>query len=231
MSKTSANVEQWLRSATSIFKKDWHSELRTRYAISALLMFVVTTISIMVFALGSESAPADVLSGMLWVVIFFAAMSGLARTFVAEEERGTSMTLQLLATPSAIYFGKLLFNLVLVTGVNALTVLLYTIFLTGFVVKTYSVFIWTIALGSIGLAASSTIIAAIIAKANTKGTLYPVLSFPILLPLLLTCINATRLATEGAFLSESFGEFQFLFSYIVVVITASAILFEYIWKD
>ena len=72
----------WLRSALSIFKKDWHSELRTRYAISALVMFVVTTISIMVFALGSESAPADVLSGMLWVVIFFAAMSGLSRTFV-----------------------------------------------------------------------------------------------------------------------------------------------------
>ncbi len=231
MLKISNSAVVWVRSTLSIFKKDWHSELRTRYAISALLMFVVTTISIMVFALGSESAPADVLSGMLWVVIFFAAMSGLARTFVAEEERGTSMTLQLLATPSAIYFGKLLFNLVLVSGVNALTVLLYTIFLSGFVVKTYSIFIWTIALGGIGLAASSTIIAAIIAKANTKGTLYPVLSFPILLPLLLTCINATRLATEGAFLSESSGEFQFLISYVVVVITASAILFEYIWKD
>ena len=157
-------------------------------------MFVVTTISIMVFALGSESAPVDVLSGMLWVVIFFAAMSGLSRTFVTEEERGTAMTLQLLASPSAVYFGKLIFNLVLVVGVNAFIVLLYTIFLSGFVIKTYPIFVGTIALGSIGLAASSTIIAAIIAKANTKGTLYPVLSFPILLPLLLTCINATRLA-------------------------------------
>ncbi|MEO8168886.1 MAG: ABC transporter permease, partial [bacterium] len=71
----------------------------------------------------------------------------------------------------------------------------------------------------------------IIAKANTKGTLYPVLSFPILLPLLLTCINATRLATEGAYLDESAGEFQFLISYVIVVMAASAILFEYIWKD
>jgi heme exporter protein B len=194
-------------------------------------MFVVTTISIVVFALGSESAPVDALSGMLWVVIFFAGMSGLSRTFVAEEERGTVMTLQLLAQPTAVYFGKLLFNLVLVVGMNALTVLLYTVFLNGFVVKTVSIFVIAIALGSIGLAASSTIIAAIIAKANTKGTLYPVLSFPILLPMLLTCINATRLATEGAFFDEALGEFQFLVSYIVVVITVSSILFEYIWKD
>ena len=194
-------------------------------------MFVVTTISVIVFALGSESAPVDALSGMLWVVIFFGAMSGLSRTFVTEEERGTAMTLQLVAEPSAVYFGKLLFNLVLVVGVNLFTVILYTIFLNGFVVKSFSIFVGTIALGSVGLAASSTIIAAIIAKANTKGTLYPVLSFPILLPLLLTCINATRLAVEGAFFSEAMGEFQFLVSYIVVVVTASSILFEYIWKD
>lgn len=231
MHNTSSSTRKWIRSAISVFRKDWHSELRTRYAISALAMFVITTISIMVFALGSESAPVDVLSGMLWVVIFFAAMSGLSRTFVAEEERGTAMTLQLLAMPSAIFTGKLLFNLILMLGVNTLTVILYAMLLNGFVIKTTSIFVFTIALGSIGLAASSTIIASIIAKANTKGTLYPVLAFPILLPLLLTCINATRLAAEGALLSEAFGEFQFLVSYIVVVIAASSVLFEYIWKD
>lgn len=231
MADTSPGFTTIARSAMSVFRKDWHSELRTRYAISALLMFVVTTISIIAFALGGESAPVDVLSGMLWVVIFFAAMSGLARTFVTEEERGTAMTLQLLAQPSAVLFGKLFFNLVLIVGVNALTVALYTFFLDGFIVRSSGVFVVTILLGSIGLAAASTIIAAIIAKANTKGTLYPVLSFPILLPLLLTCINATRLATEGAFFSEASGEFQFLVSYIVVVVTASWLFFEYIWKD
>jgi heme exporter protein B len=231
MSAPETSLRTWMRSSWSVFRKDWHSELRTRYAISALVMFVVTTISIMVFALGSESAPVDVLSGMLWVVVFFAAMSGLARTFVSEEERGTTMTLQLLAEPTAIYCGKLLFNLVLVVGVNTVIVLLYAAFLNGFIIKTTSIFISTVALGSVGLAAAATIIAAIIAKANTKGTLYPVLSFPILLPLLLTCINATRLAAEGAFVNEAYGEFQFLVSYIVVVVTASLILFEYIWKE
>ena len=82
-----------------------------------------------------------------------------------------------------------------------------------------------------GFAAAATVIAAIIARANTKGTLYPVLSFPILLPLLLTVINATRLASEGAFFREALGEFQILISYIVVVVVTSYLLFEYIWKD
>jgi len=220
-----------IRSATAIFLKDWASELRTRYAVSALIMFVIVTISIILFSMGSEGAPVDVLSGMLWVVLFFGAMSGLARTFVTEEERGTTMTLQLLATPSAVYIGKLLFNLVLVLGLTLLTVILYMLFVNGFVVRTYSIFVVTMFLGSIALASAATIIAAIIAKANTKGTLYPVLSFPIVLPMLLAVINATRLSTEGAYFEEAMGEFQLLFAYIVVVVTVSYVLFEYIWKD
>ncbi len=222
---------RWFRSATSIFRKDWHSELRTRYAISALVRFIITTIAIILFSLGSEGASTDALAGMLWVVIFFSSMSGLSRTFVAEEEKGTAMTLQLMATPSAVLFGKLLFNLALVLGLNLLAVALYSLFIEGFVIRTYSIFVVTIMLGSLGLAAASTIIAAIIAKANTKGTLYPVLSFPILLPLLLTVINATRLASEGALLEEAMGEFQVLVSYIVVMCATSYLLFDYIWKD
>jgi heme exporter protein B len=158
-------------------------------------------------------------------------MSGLSRTFVTEEERGTTLTLQMLTRPSAIYAGKLLFNLVLVVGLNLLTVLLYLLFVNGFVIRNGWLFLMTMVLGSIGFAAAATIIAAIIARANTKGTLYPVLSFPILLPLLLTVINATRLASEGAFFQEAAGEFQLLVSYIVVVMVASFSLFDYIWKD
>jgi heme exporter protein B len=231
MSAARPSFRLFLRSTGAVFLKDLRSELRTRYAVSALIMFVVTTISIILFSLGSEGASPDALSGMLWVVVFFAAMSGLSRTFVMEEERGTTLTLQLLAPPGAVFFGKLLFNLVLVTGVNAVTVVLYSAFINGFVIRTMSIFVVTVLLGSIGFAAAATVIAAIIARANTRGTLYPVLSFPIVLPLLLSVIDATRMASEGAFFGEAAGEFQLLISYIVVVIVSSAMLFEYIWKD
>ena len=231
MNNASVRAKAWVRSALAVFLKDWRSELRTRYAISALVMFVITTIAILMFSIGSEEPPAEVVSGMLWVVIFFASMSGLSRTFVMEEERGTVMTLQLLTGPGAVYAGKLLFNLVLVLGLNALTVSLYAVLVNGFVIRAVGLFVVTILLGSVGLAAASTIIAAIVAKASTRGTLYPVLSFPILLPLLLAVINATRMASEGAFLSEATGEFQLLISYIVALIAASSVFFEHIWKD
>ena len=221
----------FLKPVLAVLRKDLQSELRTRYALNALLMFIISTISIVVFSLGGGTTRIDVLSGMLWVVIFFSSMSGLSRTFVTEEERGTSMTLQLLATPGVILSGKLLFNICLVLGMNALAVGLYGLLLPDFVIKNDGLFWLIIVLGSLGLASSATIIGAIIAKANTKGPLFPVLALPLLLPLLVVVIDMTRLAAEGGTMGEATGEIQFLIAYIVVNITASAMLFEYIWKD
>ena len=220
-----------IRSAFEVFRKDVHSEFRTRYAMNALVMFVVVALSIILFSLGDESVSPAVLSGILWVIIFFSGMSGLSRTFVSEEERGTVLTLQLLAEPSAVYAGKLLFNMVLTVCLNMFIAVSYVLLVQQFVVQSPMLFWITILLGSFGIAAAATILAAIIAKANTKGTLYPVLAFPIMLPLLLTVMNATRLATEGAALSEAMGEFQVLVAYTAVIVAVSVILFDFVWKD
>jgi len=214
-----------------IFKKDIQAELRTRYALNALLMFVITTLAVILFSIGNENVSPELLAGILWIMIFFSSMSGLSRTFISEEEKGTVLTLHLLAKPLSVYFGKLIYNTILLAALNLFTVCLYLLFVSGFTVGNYSIFIITISLGTLGLASASTIIAAIIAKANTKGTLYPVLSFPILLPLLLTLINATKLAVDGASFGDAIGEFRVMISYLVVLTVVSYFLFEYIWKE
>ncbi|MBN1447500.1 MAG: heme exporter protein CcmB [Bacteroidetes bacterium] len=220
-----------LRQAFAIFAKDLASELRTRYAINALLMFVVVTLAVIMFSLVGETLSSGALTGMLWVVMFFAAMSGLSRSFVAEEERGTTMTLQLLATPMAVYLGKLLFNLLLVVALNVFIVLLFLLTMDQFTVLQPDLF-WTVMLlGSLGIAAATAIIAAIIARANTKGTLFPVLSFPVLLPLLMAGISATKIAVEEPVWDNAWPELQMLASYIVVVTTVSFLLFDFVWKD
>jgi len=214
-----------------VFVKEVASEFRTRYALNALLMFVVTTLTMVVFSLGDNTVPYEILSGMLWIVIFFSAMSGLSRTFVTEEERGTSLTLRLLTSATNVYIGKFLYNVVLILAMSVFIAFAYRLIIDDFVVRSSSIFWTTIVLGGIGLAAASTILAAIIAKANTKGTLFPVLAFPVLLPLLLTCIRATVLSVEGAFFSEAFKDFQILVSFSVVMIAASVMVFEYVWND
>ena len=85
-----------------------------------------------------------------------------------------------------------------------------------------------VVLGSAGLASLATIIAAIVAKANVKGALFTILSFPPLLPLLVTCIGGTRLALEGADVGAAGPEMRVLIAYSVVMVVASLMLFEFV---
>jgi heme exporter protein B len=217
--------------AWSLFKKDFHSEIRTRYAINALAMFILVTISVILFSIGTEKISEYLTGGLLWVVIFFSAMSGLSRAFVSEEERGTTLTLQLIASPNTVFSGKLLFNLILVFAMNIVIAILYSILFDSFIIKNMALFLLSFILGNFGIASASTIIAAIISKAGSKGTLYPVLSFPILLPLILTLLELTKFSMGGNSISDSVVELAVLVCYDVVIITASYLLFDFIWKD
>ncbi len=219
-----------LKQAIAICGKDIRSELRTRYALNALIMFVIVVISVIKFSLGEEKLSGDILAGLLWIIIFFSNSSGLARVFVSEEERGTSLFLKLVSKPSSVLLGKLIFNTSLSYVINVINILLF-IAATEFVINSPGLFILTILFGNFGMSAVMTIIAALISKANTKGTLYPVLSFPLLLPLLLAVIDATRLSAEGASFVQVSGDFQIMISYTIVVVTASFLIFDVVWND
>lgn len=215
----------------ALFKKDINSEIRTRYAINALAMFIIVTLSIILFSIGQERISETLTGGLFWVVIFFTSMSGLSRVFVSEEERGTALTLQLIASPSTVFTGKLLFNLILVFSMNTVIAFLYAILFEAFIIRNFLLFLVSFVIGNIGLAFASTIIAAIIAKAGAKGTLYPVLSFPILLPLILTSVQLTLFSIDGTSFENALFELAIVVCYDVIILTASYMLFDFIWKD
>ncbi len=193
-------------------------------------MFVIITISIIRFSIGDEKIDDTILTGLFWIVIFFTAISGLARVFIKEEETGTSSVLKLSSEPNAIIIGKILFNLLLTVSINTIIFILFVL-ITEINIKNIAGFIITVILGNFGIVIASTIIAAIIAKANSKGTLYPVLAFPVMLPLLLSVINSSKLACEGDSILELIPDFQILISYTVVLTIVSVFLFKYIWED
>jgi heme exporter protein B len=215
----------------AVFRKDTSSELRTRYALNALFLFTVTTLSIILFSFQSATVPLQVHAGLLWVLIFFAAMSGLSRAFITEEDRGTILLLKLSTISTPVFYGKLLFNVLLLLALTTVLTVLYALVVPGFAVQGIGTLCTSLFLGSVGLASASTIIGALIAKANARGTLYPVLSFPIVLPLLLTVIRATAISMEDPAWGAASDEYRVLLSYIVAINAASYLVFEFIWKD
>jgi heme exporter protein B len=170
------------------------------------------------------------LAALFWVIMFFSAMSGLAQAFIREEEAGTSLALKLTADPDSIYIGKLLFNFTLLLAMTAIVAPLFFVF-TDAPTDNLIKFVIVLALGVVGLCGATTLVAAIIAKASVKGALFSVLSFPILMPLLITLVSASEKIFLGAAFGEISAELQFLLAYAVVMITASILLFKFVWQE
>lgn len=216
----------------AVLKKDLRCEFRTRYALNAILLFGVTTLTVVSFSIGQKSLQPAVYAALLWIILFFSAMSGLAQVFIREEETKTATVLKLTADPTAIYLGKLLFNLILLLILEIIIAPLFLVF-TDAVVSEPLLFILILFLGAVSLAGATTLIAAIISKAGVKNALFAVLAFPILLPLLIGAIKATTavFSTRASGFASISGEIQLLFGYAVVMITASLLLFEFVWDE
>ena len=193
----------------------------------------MTTLVAVSAALSAATVKSEVKAALLWVVLLFAALSGLARVFVREEEAGTAPLLRLYAPPSAVYAGKWLFNIGLVFGVELVSVPLFLVVLPPQTVN-FGLLLGVLLLGGLGLSAASTFVAALISQASSgKSALFFVVAFPILLPLLLIAVQGTIGAFDGlpSHAAKSRADVEMLAVYTLVMTTASFLLFEYVWRD
>ena len=222
-------MSSWLAEAAAVFAKDWRSEARNRFALNTLGLFALTTlvlVSVGLGPMGVTAAGAQVLPFLLWIVLLFATSAGLPRAFVQEEETHTATALRLAARPSTVFWGKLAFSLSLTWALEALVAPLF-LAMVQLSVDSPGLFIAGLAAGGFGLAAASTVIAAIIAQARAGSALFAVLSFPILIPLLLLVVELTRNAVDGAAADVVLRQ---LLLYDGSVAVAGAMLFPAIWN-
>ncbi len=194
------DISTWTAEVRWIFAKEWRCELRTRYALNTLGLFAFTTLIVVSMALGGPvglSEPArPFLAVLLWVILLFAATAGLPRTFVHEEESRTAVQLRLAARPSSLFCGKAFYNLTLVFALEALITPLYVVIFELPVASRGGLVLGLLA-GGYGLAVGSTLVAAMIAQAGTRGPLFAVVAFPILLPVLKIAVDAALASVLG----------------------------------
>jgi len=217
----------------AIWVRDLRSEFRTRYAVNAILMFAVTTLIAVSFSIGSfriGDIEKPFLNGvLLWIILVFSALSGLSRSFVKEEEAGTMDVLRLSARPQAVFLGKLFFNLTLL-GALELIIVPSFILLMDYQIASPGCFAATVISAGFGLGAGTTVVAAMIAQASARGALFSALSFPLLLPLMITAIKGCERAAIGIDMA-GWPEVRMAVAYVVIMIIMSLFLFPLIWEE
>ncbi|HEY3215203.1 MAG TPA: heme exporter protein CcmB [Candidatus Eisenbacteria bacterium] len=216
-----------LAAVWAILHKECRSEWRTRYGLNAALLFAVTSLTGVSFAVGRLTDRSDVLSGLLWIVLLFASLASLSHAFVREVEGHTMMLLRLVASPTAIALGKMLFNLVFLAVLELVTVPLFLL-LMGAPPPRWDAFLALLAAGSLALGASATLVGALIAQTRGRGALFAGVSLPLLLPVLAAAVSGTRAQWAGGAVTS---ELRLLVAYAVATLAASLLLYDHLWED
>lgn len=222
----------------AILRKDVRTEVRTRQMISSMFVFAVLVLLVFNFTLFLDEVRAIELGpGILWVAFVFAATLGLNRSFAIEGENRCLSGLMLAPAPrSAIYFGKLLSN-VLFTVVMELFVLpLFVVFfnLTLWELLTPSelaTFFLVLVLGTIGYAAVGTILAGVAANTTMREVLLPVLLFPVSVPIVIGAAESTRLLFDENPDTTPWVWIRVLVVFAVVFLIVSWLTFEYVIEE
>lgn len=230
---------RWLRETSAVFAKEIKTEWRTRVAVSSVTLFALGALTLIALALRGDGAPSgtamkSVAAALLWLLLFFTAATGLGRTFVQEEERGTSLALRLSARATTVWTGKFAANAALLGGLT-LVAAPTLLGILGAELSNPALLFCVLLLGVIGLAAVFTLVAALVAQASARSGLLAALAFPLLVPLLVAGVHGTRAAlgignAAGAW-APGMGDVRVLFSYAVIAITTSLMLFDFVWND
>jgi heme exporter protein B len=221
----------FFRRAWAVCAKDAAQELRRRVALGSVFFFAATALALIAFAVGPFGVPEETRArlhpALLWVVLFFAAATGLPRAFVREEESGTGLALRRLAPAVVVVAGKTLFNFLLLLAVAAVTMPGFALLMEWRVASIPLLLLLTLA-AAYGLAVVSTFLSALVARAGQRNVLFVLISFPLLLPLLLPAIAGTIAATEG---SSAWTALRVLVAYDGAASCGAYLLASAAWED
>lgn len=224
---------EYLMQVLALVWKDVVVELRTRERVAAMGGFSVLVGVLFNFAIDpSVVQPQAIAAGLLWLTIVFGGMLGLGRTFQLEEDDGAFQGLLQSPIPrDALFLGKVLSNLILLTAVTALVFGVFALFFGLGLGDHPLALIAVVLLGIVGFVATGTLFSAISTRTTMGETLLPILVFPLLLPVIIFGVTATSRLFAGLPVSEVDGNIRMLGAFAVVSLTAGALLFRYVVEE
>lgn len=189
-----------LAAAWLIARKDFTIEARSREIIATAAFFAVACVLVFAFSLVQEGrAPEGVGAGVLWIGIAFSGTLSLGRLFERERAHDTLRTLLLAPIERpAVYVGKLLAVVMLMTGVGALLLPFTGFLFDQAVVRSAPGLAAVLLLGIVGYAAVGTLFAAMLGRSRSRDVLLPVLLYPMSVPILIAGVRATSALLAAA---------------------------------
>lgn len=210
-----------------LMRKEFLLEFRQRYALSGILLYVFSMVFVVFVA--SIKVQPQVWNILFWLIVLFASVNAVAKSFT-QESGARQLYYYQIADPVALLFAKILYNTILLSVLGGLAFVAYSV-VAGNPVRDPALFALVLALGSLGFSITFTFLSSIAAKANNSATLMAILSFPVVLPILMTLMRlsaiALRLMQDTSYTRDIIN----LLAIDGILVTVAFVLFPFVWKD
>lgn len=211
----------------TLLRKEFLLEFRQRYAISGIVLYVFSMIFVVYIA--SIKVQPPVWNVLFWLIVLFASINAVVKSFV-QESGARQLYYYQIADPAMLLLAKIVYNTLLLLVLSGLAFGVYSV-VAGNPVKDVGLFALVLVLGSMGFSIAFTFIASIAAKANNSATLMAILSFPVILPILLTLVRLSQIALRLIQDTSYQRDIINLLAIDAILITLTFVLFPFIWKD
>ena len=198
-------MTEYRRKIWLLYLKDLRTELSTQDNLLSTFVFGIMLVVIFSFAFQLADVPVDrALAAVLWISVFFTSTLSLQRSF-AIEQKNDALSALLLAVGDrgAVFLAKMLSNL---TSLLLLELILVPLAWVLINVQSagptqFGLLIGVLFLGSWGLAAVGTLINGMTVQLANARLLFPILLFPLLIPILIggvLCVSAALNYSTGS---------------------------------
>ena len=202
-------------------------ELRERYAISGILLYVLSS-AFIVFSVWKQ-LPAREWGLAFWVIFLFSALMAVLKTFGKESE-GRYFYYYTLYHPLELFQAKAIYNFLLLLFIFCLLWFVLQVMAGNPVVR----FWWFVSTGCVaclGISLLLTLISSIAIKTPHNASLTAVMALPLMIPFLISSLRLTAYATATTPDENPWNEFSLLSSVTFLVTAMSLWLFPYLWRS
>ncbi len=212
----------------ALFQKDVLLELRNKYALLGIFIYVISSVFICYLSFGFIT-DEKVKVALFWLIVLFAIINAVIKSFSSDLNQ-LKLYYHTLTKPVNILFAKILFNALLALAIGIINLLAFYFLFENFQVQ-LSLFMATFFLGTIALSSAFTVVSSIASQATNGAALTAILGFPVIAPIIILIV---QLSNESINMHSIADEWEMLCGLALMIVVTKALgylLFPYLWRD
>lgn len=211
----------------AIMQRELRHELRSRKAWLAILLYTGSTVYISYLGLNGNT-DTSTHNAVFWLLIIFISMFATSGSFAGRESE--MFYIYTLISPAKFILARLLYNGFFLLTVSLVAFVIFQFFV-GFGDTNLPILLTSLLLTVWGISSLLTMSFSIASKGGGGFTLMAIISFPLLVPLLITAQHLSGMAMAG---SDTYGSSSYIAALMALdgmIAALCYLLFPYLWRD